>query len=109
MMFESLVPLDSTEKLFSYLNFYYICMGRHCFPNTFSKIETNNNSENKIIIYLLVTNKMKTLTLHTNCSQLSLRNEWCGIRMFSTIANPAQANLGKVDYISTQLEEASGW
>ncbi len=48
---------------------------------------------------------MKTLTLHTNCSQLSLRNEWCGIRMFSTIGNPAQANLGKVDYISTQLED----
>ncbi len=25
--------------------------------------------------------------------------------MFSTIGNPAQANLGKVDYISTQLED----
>ena len=53
---------------------------------------------------------MKTLTLHTNCSQPSLRNEWNEIRMFSTIVNPAQANLGKVDYICTnQLEEASGW
>ena len=99
-------PLDSTEKLFSYLNFYYICMGRHCFPNTFFKIETNNNSENKIIIYLLVTNKMKTLTLHTNCSQPTLRNEWAGIRMFSTLSNPANLQLGKVDYISTkQLED----
>ena len=46
---------------------------------------------------------MKTLTLHTNSSQPTLRNEWCGIRMFSTLGNPAQANLGKVDYISTQL------
>lgn len=47
---------------------------------------------------------MKTLTLHTNCSQPTLRNEWCGIRMFSTFSNPA--NLGKVDYISTkQLED----
>ena len=52
---------------------------------------------------------MKTLNLHTNSSQPTLRNEWCGIRMFSTISNPAQANLGKVDYISTGLEEASGW
>jgi hypothetical protein len=48
---------------------------------------------------------MKTLNLHTNYSQLSLRNEWCGIRVFSTMANPAQANLGKVDYISTKLED----
>ena len=48
---------------------------------------------------------MKNFNLHTNYSQLSLRNEWCGIRMFSTIENPAQANLGKVDYISTQLED----
>ena len=48
---------------------------------------------------------MKTLTLHTNNSQPTLRNEWCGIRMFSTLGNPAQANLGKVDYISTQLED----
>ena len=37
---------------------------------------------------------MKTLTLHTNSSQPTLRNEWCGIRMFSTFSNPAQANLG---------------
>ena len=84
-------------------------MGRPCFPNTFFKIETNNNSEKQNIIYLLITNKMKTLTLHTNCSQPTLRNEWCGIRMFSTLGNPAQANLGKVDYISTKLEEASSW
>ena len=48
---------------------------------------------------------MKTLTLHTNCSQPTLRNEWAGIRMFSTISNPAQSNLGKVDYFSTQLED----
>lgn len=49
---------------------------------------------------------MKTLTLHTNCSQPSLRNEWAGIRMFSTISNPANLELGKVDYISTkQLED----
>jgi hypothetical protein len=54
---------------------------------------------------------MKTLTLHTNCSQRSLRNEWTGISMFSAIANhPAlNTNVGKVDYISTKLEEASGW
>ena len=70
-------------------------------------MKTNNNSENKIIIYLLITKVMKTLTLHTNCSQPTLRNEWAGISMFSTISNPA--NLGKVDYICTQLEEASGW
>jgi hypothetical protein len=47
---------------------------------------------------------MKTLTLHTNCSQPSLRNEWTGISMFSAITNPA-FNLGKVDYISTKLED----
>jgi hypothetical protein len=54
---------------------------------------------------------MKTLTLHTNCSQRSLRNEWTGLSMFSAITvNPAfNTNLGKVDYISTKLEEASGW
>jgi hypothetical protein len=52
---------------------------------------------------------MKTLTLHTNCSQPTLRNEWAGIRMFSTLSNPANLQLGKVDYISTKLEEASGW
>ena len=68
----------------------------------------SNNSENKIIIYLYKQTVMKTLTLHTNCSQPTLRNEWAGIRMFSTFSNPA--NLGKVDYIGTkQLEEASGW
>ncbi len=50
---------------------------------------------------------MKTLMLHTICSQPTLRNEWAGICMFSTISNPA--NLGKVNYDSTQLEEASGW
>ncbi len=48
---------------------------------------------------------MKTLTLHTNCSQPTLRNEWAGISMFSTISNPANLELGKVDYISTQLED----
>ena len=47
---------------------------------------------------------MKTLTLHTNCSKPSLRNEWAGIRMFSTFSNPAQLELGKVDYIRTKLE-----
>ena len=74
----------------------------------FKPDETNKSSENKIIIYLYKQTVMKTLTLHTNCSQPSLRNEWAGIRMFSTISNPA--NLGKVDYIGTkQLEEASGW
>ena len=51
---------------------------------------------------------MKTLNLHTNCSLPTLRNEWAGIRMFSTTSNPV-AQLGKVDYISTKLEEASGW
>jgi hypothetical protein len=61
-------------------------------------------------IFIRITNKMKTLTLHTNCSQPSLRSEWAGLGMFSTIGNPAQANLGKVDYIRTkELEEASGW
>ena len=49
---------------------------------------------------------MKTLTQHTICNlQPTLRNEWCGIRMFSTISNPAQLELGKVDYISTKLED----
>jgi hypothetical protein len=52
---------------------------------------------------------MKTLTLHTNCNLQPQRNEWTGIGMFSTIANPAALNLGKVDYISTKLREASGW
>jgi hypothetical protein len=54
---------------------------------------------------------MKTLTLHTNCSQRSLRNEWTGLSMFSAITmNPAFNTIeGKVDYISTKLEEASGW
>ena len=52
---------------------------------------------------------MKTLTLHTNCSLAAQRNEWQGISMFSTIGNPAVLNLGKVDYISTKLGEASGW
>ena len=46
---------------------------------------------------------MKTLNLHTNCSLPTLRNEWAGIRMFSTITNPV-AQLGKVDYNSTKLE-----
>lgn len=46
---------------------------------------------------------MKTLTLHTITSQPTLRNEWAGISMFSTICNPA--NLGKVDYISTNKLE----
>jgi hypothetical protein len=48
---------------------------------------------------------MKNFNLHTNNSQPTLRNEWCGICMFSTISNPAQLELGKVDYISTQLED----
>ena len=48
---------------------------------------------------------MKTLTLHTNCSQPTLRNEWAGISMFSTIGNPAQINLGKVDYRNSKLED----
>ncbi len=75
------------------------------FPNL-SLIKTNIYSENKIIIYLYKQTVMKTLTLHTNCSQPTLRNEWAGIRMFSTIGNPANLQLGKVDYISTkQLED----
>ncbi len=49
--------------------------------------------------------KMKTLTLHTNCSNQSLRNEWQGISMFNAISNPATLNLGKVDYISKMLED----
>ena len=48
---------------------------------------------------------MKTLNLHTNCSLAAHRNEWQGISMFSTIANPAVLNLGKVDYISTNKLE----
>ena len=47
---------------------------------------------------------MKTLNLHTNCSLPTLRNEWAGIRMFSTITNPVE-QLGKVDYNSTKLED----
>jgi hypothetical protein len=75
------------------------------FPNL-SLIKTNIYSENKIIIYLYKQTVMKTLTLHTNCSQPTLRNEWAGICMFSTICNPANLQLGKVDYISTkQLED----
>jgi hypothetical protein len=75
------------------------------FPNL-SLIKTNIYSENKIIIYLYKQTVMKTLTLHTNCSQPTLRNEWAGIRMFSTLSNPANLNLGKVDYIGTkQLED----
>jgi hypothetical protein len=54
---------------------------------------------------ILIITKMKNFNLHTNCSQPSLRNEWCGNRMFSTISNPAQLELGKVDYISTKLED----
>jgi hypothetical protein len=48
---------------------------------------------------------MKTLTQHTICNLQPQRNEWTGIGMFSTIANPAALNLGKVDYISTGLED----
>ena len=48
---------------------------------------------------------MKTLTQHTNCNLQPQRNEWQGIGMFSTIANPAVLNLGKVDYISTKLRD----
>ena len=48
---------------------------------------------------------MKTLNLHTICSLATKRNEWQGIGMFSTIANPAVLNLGKVDYISTNKLE----
>jgi hypothetical protein len=72
----------------------------------FKPDETNNNSEKIILIYLYKQKVMKTLTLHTNCSQPTLRNEWAGIRMFSTISNPANLELGKVDYIGTkQLED----
>jgi hypothetical protein len=52
---------------------------------------------------------MKTLNTHTNYQLPTQRCEWTGIRMFSTIANPAVLNLGKVDYFSTKLGEASGW
>ena len=48
---------------------------------------------------------MKTLTQHTICNLQPQRNEWTGNGMFSTIANPAVLNLGKVDYISTKLED----
>jgi hypothetical protein len=50
---------------------------------------------------------MKTLTLHTNCSQRSLRNEWTGLGMFSAITNNPAFNTieSKVDYIGTTLED----
>ena len=48
---------------------------------------------------------MKTLNLHTICSLATQRNEWQGISMFSTIANPAVLNLGKVDYIGKKLRD----
>jgi hypothetical protein len=48
---------------------------------------------------------METLNLHTISQLPSQRCEWTGIRMFSTIANPSNLNLGKVDYIGTKLEE----
>jgi hypothetical protein len=66
------------------------------------------------LLFLLKTNDyyffryiltMKTLTLHTNCSLAAQRNEWQGIGMFSTIANPAVLNLGKVDYIGKKLRD----
>ncbi len=47
---------------------------------------------------------MKTLTIHTNCSLPTLRNEWAGIRMYNTTSNPI-AQLGKVDYFSNKLED----
>jgi hypothetical protein len=80
--------------------------GAYQYVPQFKPDKTNKDSENKIIIYLYKQTVMKTLTLHTNCSQPTLRNEWAGIRMFSTLSNPANLNLGKVDYISTkQLED----
>jgi hypothetical protein len=52
---------------------------------------------------------MKNLALHMNNQLPTQRCEWTVNRMFSTIANPANLNLGKVDYIGTKLREASGW
>jgi hypothetical protein len=53
---------------------------------------------------------MKTLNLHTNNQRPTQERAWLGNCMFSTIVLP-QANsiLGKVDYNSTSLGEASGW
>ncbi len=48
---------------------------------------------------------MKTLNTHTNYQLPTQRCEWTGIRMFSTIANPAVLNLGKVDYIGKKLRD----
>ncbi len=48
---------------------------------------------------------MQTQNLHTISQLPTQRCEWAGIRMFSTIANPSNLNLGKVDYISTKLED----
>ena len=48
---------------------------------------------------------MKTLNIHTICNLQPQRNEWTGIGMFSTIANPAVLNLGKVDYIGKKLRD----
>jgi hypothetical protein len=68
--------------------------------------KTNKRYEKIIFRYLY---KMKNLALHMNNQLPTQRCEWQGNRMFSTIATPAVFNLGKVDYISTTLREASGW
>ena len=104
-----LQPLNLQSKDWSsYLNFYYN-FERGVFLHSPIKGFKITKKINWYTYYYKT--KMKTLTLHTICSQPSLRNEWTGLSMFTAISNrPAfNTNLGKVDYISTKLEEASGW
>ena len=87
MQFKSMRPLDSTEKLFSYLNFYYnLKRGVQQYTSRFEfKILTTIRKIKILYTYYRI--KMKNLNLHMECSLPMFTKTWAGRSVYNQISD----------------------
>ena len=87
MQFKSMRPLDSTEKLFSYLNFYYnLKRGVQQYTSRFEfKILTTIRKIKILYTYYRI--KMKNLNLHMECSLPMFTKTGAGRSVYNQISD----------------------
>ena len=87
MQFKSMRPLDSTETLFSYLNFYYnLKRGVQKYTSRFEfKILTTIRKIKILYTYYRI--KMKNLNLHMECSLPMFTKTWAGRSVYNQISD----------------------
>ena len=87
MQFKSMRPLDSTETLFSYLNFYYNLergVQQYTSRFEFKKLTTIRKIK---ILYTYYRIKMKNLNLHMECSLPMFTKTWAGRSVYNQISD----------------------